>query len=95
MQTLFDPDAAPLSKEETAEALQAAEEFLRAWRSRALYSLAAFSLSCALAALFQPYSFGRYFIVLSTALFMPLVLCVAMAIQVWIDLRNLKKTGHW
>ena len=90
MQTLFDPDAAPLSKEELAAAIQDARECLRLWKKRALYAIAAFFLSCASVVLFWHYFFGRHLIILSTALFLPVVLCVAMVIQVWIDVRALK-----
>jgi hypothetical protein len=95
MQTLFDPDAAPLSEEEMAAVLQSAGESARAWKSRALYCTAAFFLSCASVVLFWRYSFDGYLIILSTGLLLPLVLCAAMAIQMWIDLRNLRRTGHW
>lgn len=102
MQTLFDPDATPLSKEERAAILQSAMESVRLWKKWALYSTIALFLSCASVTPFLSGhslhiywdSFGKYLVLVSMALLLPFVLCVAMVIQVWIDLRSLRKTGH-
>jgi hypothetical protein len=91
MRTLFDPDQAPLSKEETAALIESAKVWLRVWKKRALYSTTAFFLSCASVAVFWHYPFGGYLILVSMALLLPFVLCVVVAIQVWIDLRNLRR----
>jgi hypothetical protein len=99
MRTLFDPDQAPLSKEETAALIESAKVWLRVWKKRALYSTTAFFLSCACVVPFldgyplHAYwnSFGKYLVLLSMALLLPFVLCVVVAIQVWIDLRNLRR----
>lgn len=100
MQVLFDEDNSPLSAEERAAMIEDAQESLRGWKKRALYSTAAFLLSCASVVPFlygYPYhaywdSLGKCLLLLSMALLAPFLLCLAMAAQVWIDLRNLRKT---
>jgi hypothetical protein len=100
MQTLFDLDAAPLSKEEVAAVLRAAREFAHVWKKRALYSTAAFFLSCASVVPFlyghslHAYwnSFGKYLVLLSMALLIPFGICVSIAINSWFYLRSLRKT---
>jgi hypothetical protein len=102
MQTLFDPNEVPLSKEEVAAVIQEASGYLRVWKKRALYSAVAFLLSCASVAPFldgEPFhaywnSFGKYLVVLSMALLLPFVLCVVVATQVWFDLRTIRRTGR-
>jgi len=87
------------SREELAGAKQDAEEYLHLWRRRALYSTVAFILSCAAA---YPFlyghslyvywdSFGKYLVIFSTVLFIPFVICVGIAINSWMSLRNVRR----
>lgn len=87
------------NEEEIAGARQDAEEFLHRWRNRAVYSTAAFIISCTAV---YPFlyghslhahweSFGKYLVLLSMALLSPFVICVGVAINSWFFLRKLKK----
>jgi len=96
---IYDLDQPAPSKEELAGAKQDAEQDLRLWKKRALYSTLAFFLSCAsvipfskghsLHAYAEP--FGRILVYLSMALLLPFVACVGIATSSWSFLRNLKK----
>lgn len=88
-----------LDREELDGARQDAEDDLRLWRKRAYYSAAAFILSCAAT---YPFlyghslyvywdSFGKYLVILSTALFLPFVICVGITISCWMSLRNVRR----
>ena len=94
-----DTDEGPLSKEEIEEVRENARERLRLWRRRALYSIAAFFLSCASAAPFlaghplHPYweSCGKYLVLLSMAL-LPVFVCVTgLWWGAWRALRDVEK----
>lgn len=97
----FDTKEGPLSNEEWEGARHDAEEFLRLWRNRALFSTVAFFLSCASVSPFlyghplHAYweSIGKYLVLLSMALLIPFVICVGIAINSWFILRKLRKRG--
>jgi len=99
MRSIYNMDQPNPSKEERAGAKQDAVEYLSLWRKRALYSTAAFFLSCASVAPFleghslHAYweSFGKYLVLLSMGLLLPFVICVGIAINSWFFLRALKK----
>lgn len=86
------------SKAEIAGARHDAEQYLRTWKRRALYSTAAFFLSCASVSPFlyehplHAYweSFGKYLVLLSMVLLIPFVITVGVAINSWFFLRNIK-----
>ena len=102
MQTLFDPEAQPLSREELATVMEDAREFLDLWKKRTLYSAGIFLLSCASVVPFfkghplQAYwdSVGKCLLIVSMVLLMPFVICLVIAIQVWFDLRTMRRTGQ-
>jgi len=102
MNSIYDMDEPPPSKEELAGARQDAEELLHLWKKRAIYSTVAFFFSCASVSPFlyghslHAYweSFGKYLVILSMALLIPFVVCVGMAINSWFLLRNVRKTAR-
>jgi hypothetical protein len=91
----------PPSEEAREEAIRDAKEFLAVWKKRALYSTAAFFLSCVSVWPFlygyplQVYwnDFGKYLILLSMALLVPFVVCVGIAVNSWILLLKLRRTN--
>ena len=97
--SIYDIDEAPLSEEELAAARQEANETLRLWKKRAVYSTVAFLLSCASVAPFlyghplHAYweAFGKYLVLLSMGLLLPFGICTGIAINSWMYLRSLQK----
>jgi hypothetical protein len=88
-----------LSEAEIAAARQESERYLRKWKRRALYSVAAFFLSCGAVAPFsigqslhayvEP--FGRVLVYLSMALFVWMGMSVGLAINSWLFVQKRKK----
>lgn len=95
---IFDSDEPPLSPEELQEVKQNAEKRVVLWRERCLYSAAAFLLSCAFLYLFlagSPLhryweSFGRFFVLVSMAVYALFVYCAALWWGAWRALRDLQ-----
>jgi hypothetical protein len=96
---IFDAVEAPDTKESIETSKQEAIRQIQLWRRRSLYTVGSLLLSCALAVPFQhgyplqAYwdSFGKSFVMLAMALLVPSVICVAIAINSWNYLRNLRK----
>ncbi len=99
LNSIYKMDQPNPSKAERAGARKDAEDYLRVWRKRALYTTMAFVLSCASVVPFskgQPLHayaepFGRILVYLTMALFVWLVISVGAAINSWFFLRALKK----
>jgi len=99
METLFNPNEGPLTREELAAAIAAARKMAWVRTRRALFASIAFFLSCAsvipfleghsLHAYWQ--SVGRYLVLLSMGLLIPFVICLGMAMNWWFYLRSLEK----
>ena len=96
---IFDAAEEPDTKESVAAAKQEAARLVQLWRKRSLYVVGSMFLSCALAVPFQhgyPLQaywdfFGKSFVTLAMALLVPSVICVAIAINSWNYLRNVRK----
>jgi len=96
---IFDADEMPDTREDVIAAQQAARQLLGQWKKRAFYASVALFLSCAAVSPFrygQPLHshwefFGKYLVLLSMALLLPFVYCVAMIFIEWNYLRNLRK----
>lgn len=86
----------PLSEEDVAEVRKVAKTRIKVWRRRAFYSIVALLLNCAAVYPFlegHPYhyyweSFGKYLILLSMALLVVSVYCVALFWSAWQALRD-------
>jgi hypothetical protein len=97
--SIYNIDEPNPSEAEISGARQDTAEYLHIWKKRALYTTAAFFLSCAVVSLFlkgSPLhvyweSLGRYLLLLSMALLLPFVACVGIAINSWFFLRALKR----
>jgi hypothetical protein len=96
---IYDMKSTPDTKEEVAAARQDARKLLSLWKKRSLYAGGALLLSCASVSFFlyghplHSYweSFGKYLVLLSMALLIPFVICVAITFNTWTYLRNLGK----
>ena len=96
---IFDTVEDPLSEDELVATRQEAREVLRLWRMRAIYSTAAFVLSCASVTPFlyghslHAYweSLGKYLVLLSMGLLIPFGICTGIAINSWLYLRDVMK----
>jgi succinate dehydrogenase hydrophobic anchor subunit len=95
----LDIENAP-SDEEIRAGKQIARARVRSWMKRSLYAVIVLFLSCAAVSFFlyghplHAYwdSFGKYLILLSMALLLVAVYCVAMWWGSWTILRDLEKT---
>jgi hypothetical protein len=100
MNSIYDLNEAPLTREELEAARQKARLVLQLWKRRAAYSTVAFILSCASVTPFLygfPLhahwdSFGKYLVLLSMGLLLPFVVCVGIAISSWIHVREMEKS---
>jgi Protein of unknown function (DUF2721) len=95
----LDIEGAP-NKEEIRATKEEVRKRLSLWRERALYSTASFFLSCALVYLFLAgqvlhgywMSVGRWLLLLSMAMLLVCVYCVALWWGAWTLFRDLEKT---
>jgi hypothetical protein len=95
----LDIEDAP-NQEEIRAAREEARKRLSLWRKRASYSTASFFLSCALVYLFLAgqalhaywMSVGRWLLLLSMAMLLVFVYCVALWWGAWTLFRDLEKT---
>jgi len=89
----------PASHEELSAVRQNARGRLRLWQKRALYSIGALFLSCALVYLFldgSPLhgyweSFGKYLLLVSMALLLWFVYCMSLLWGAWRMFRDTEK----
>src|SRR5271168_5190176 len=96
MNSIFDASEDPLNDEEVGEVRQYANERIRLWKRRSVYSGLAFFLSCAsvgpfldghsLHAYWQ--LFGKYLVLLSMGLLVVFVYCAAFWYNAWAALRD-------
>jgi|SRR5580700_10454059 hypothetical protein len=99
MNSIFDTSEEPLSKEELIEVREYANERIRLWRKRSLYSGIALFLSCASVGPFLRGhslhahwdSFGKYLVLLSMGLLVVFVYCTGLAWSAWMALRDVTK----
>lgn len=98
---IFDTPEQFLSGDELLAARQDATLTLRLWRKRAVFATAALCLSCAAVVPFskgEPLHahaepFGRLLVYLSMGLLVLFVICVGIAVNSWIHLRDLMKAA--
>ncbi len=96
---IFDTTEEPDTKESIEAAIQQAQRLVGLWDRRALYAGVAFALSCAAVYPFLKghvlhshwESFGKYLVLLSMFLLLPLVICAGVAINSRVYRRNLGK----
>jgi|GEM_PF-4159914 hypothetical protein len=91
-------DEGPITSSEKAVLIRQTERVVHVWNKGALYSTAAFFVSCASVwPFFTGYplhkywaGLGRYLLLLSMVLLLPWVICVVIAGQMQIELRKLR-----
>jgi uncharacterized membrane protein len=96
---IFDAAEVPDTRESVEAARQQAQRLVRLWDRRSLYTATAFVLSCAAVypfsvghALHSHWdSFGKRLALLPMILWIPLVICVGVAINTRMYRRNLNK----
>lgn len=99
MASIYNLHEPPLTEEDLRAKRERAMQLFGIWKARASISTAAFFLCCASVLPFLEghflhvywYSFGKYLVLLSMALLIPFLICVGIAINSWVYLRNLQK----
>jgi len=99
MNSLYDMDEPPPTRDEIEAVKQNARKRLNLWRKRGLYSTAALLLSCFIVYLFlegaplHAYweSFGKYLLLLSMALLLVFLYCTLLWFAAWRALCDLNK----